>query len=241
MVRELMGVAWQSGPWFQTHEIFHGLTAPGFLFGAGFTFAIATQRKAHLLTGFTLPVLRRLWRAISLILIGYALHLPYLSLAKSISSSTPETIELFLRFDVLQLIGLSLAALRLLYVTFRDEHAFLAATIVCGLLVVLGTPLVWSFEAARFGPLWLSTALTGWFQSPFPVFPYAGFVLAGVVASWGFLRARQADLDVAGRPQFSYSLAKYFQIVKKFNNQKISTSGFLKESINLIRLRSRCR
>jgi hypothetical protein len=37
--------------------------------------------------------------------------------------------------------------------------------------------------------------LTGWHGSPFPVFPYAAFVLAGVVASWGFLRARQAETE----------------------------------------------
>ncbi|MEK6650059.1 MAG: heparan-alpha-glucosaminide N-acetyltransferase domain-containing protein, partial [Bacteroidota bacterium] len=152
LVRELLGASWQSLPGFQVHEIFHGLTAPGFLFGAGFTFAIATQRKAHLLRGFSRPVLRRIWRGVSLILIGYALHLPYLSLTKTLETATPAEWESFLLFDVLQLIGLCVVALRLLYVFFRKESAFLAATSVAGFLLVLGTPLVWDSAAVCNGP-----------------------------------------------------------------------------------------
>lgn len=194
-VRELLGSEWWSSGAFQLHEIFHGLTAPGFLFGAGFTFAIATQRKAHLLQGLSLPVLRRLWRAISLVLIGYALHLPYLSLAKSLTETSPNAMAAFLRFDVLQLIGLSLVALRLLHVVLRQEGWFLGATTPAALAIVIGAPFVWTSESVAAAPLWLSSALTGDSGSPFPIFPNAAFVFAGVVVSWAFLRAREAELE----------------------------------------------
>lgn len=194
-VRELLGSKWWSTGAFQWHEIFHGLTAPGFLFGAGFTFAIATQRKAQIFQGFGLPVLRRLWRAISLILIGYALHLPYLSFTKTIAEVSPGAMTAFLRFDVLQLIGLSLVALRLMYAVFRQEGWFLGGTVLTALTIVIGAPFVWTSESVAEAPLWLSSALTGASGSPFPVFPYAAFVFSGVVVSWGFLRAREAELE----------------------------------------------
>ena len=194
-VRELLGSEWWSHGAFQLHEIFHGLTAPGFLFGAGFTFAIATQRKAHLLRDLGLPVVRRLWRAVSLVLIGYALHLPYLSFTKTLTESSPGALAAFLRFDVLQLIGLSLVALRLLHLVFRQEGWFLGATTLTALAVVIGAPFVWTSESVGGGPLWLSSALVGESGSPFPIFPYAAFVFSGVVVSWGFLRAREAEFE----------------------------------------------
>lgn len=195
LVRHLMGMAWQEGPVFRAHELVHGLTAPGFLFGAGFTFAIATQRKAHLLSGWTWPFFRRLWRGILLILIGYALHLPYFSLLKSLNEADHAQWASLLQFDVLQLIGLSLILLRLLYLLARDDRQFLALITTSALMVVLLTPAVWNAEPVRGGLSWWSTAVAGWHGSPFPVFPNLAFILAGVVASWGFLRARQAEAE----------------------------------------------
>ncbi len=194
LVRQLMGMAWQEGPAFRAHELFHGLTAPGFLFGAGFTFAIATQRKSHLLKGLSWPVLRRLWRGALLMLVGYALHLPFLSLSKTIHGSSPVEWGAFLRFDVLQLIGLSLILLRLLYLVARDDRQFLALVSTGTLFTVMLAPHVWNGVGPS-APLWISTALTGRYGSPFPVFPNIAFVLSGVVASWGFLRARQDDAE----------------------------------------------
>lgn len=195
LVRQLMGMAWQEGPIFRAHELVHGLTAPGFLFGAGFTFAIATQRKAHLLSGWSWPFFRRVWRAILLVLIGYALHLPYLSLLKSFNEADHAQWASFLQFDVLQLIGLSLILLRSLYLFARDDRQFLAVISTIGLLVVLLTPFVWNAASVRGGLSWWSTAVAGWYGSPFPVFPNLAFVLAGVVTSWGFLQARQAEAE----------------------------------------------
>ena len=194
LIRQLMGMAWQEGAAFRGHELFHGLTAPGFLFGAGFTFAIATQRKSHLLKGLSWPVLRRLWRGASLMLVGYALHLPYLSLSKTVFGASSAEWGAFLRFDVLQLIGLSLIILRLLYLFARDDRQFLALVSVGVLGTVMLAPAVWNGPGAS-APVWLSTTLTGRYGSPFPVFPNLAFVLSGVVASWGFLRARQDDAE----------------------------------------------
>jgi hypothetical protein len=195
LVRQLMGIAWQEGPIFRAHEFVHGLTAPGFLFGAGFTFAIATQRKAHVLSAWSWPFLRRMWRAVLLILIGYALHLPFFSLVKSYNEADHAQWASFLQFDVLQLIGVSLILLRSLYLVTRYDRQFLALITSIGLSVVLLTPSVWNGETVRGGLTWWSTAVSGWYGSPFPVFPNLAFVLAGVVSSWGFLQARQADAE----------------------------------------------
>ena len=77
----------------------------------------------------------------------------------------------FLRFDVLQLIGLSLVALRLLHLVFRQEGWFLGATTLAALAIVIGAPFVWTSEAIAGTPPWLLSALTGNSGSPFPIFP----------------------------------------------------------------------
>ena len=45
VVRELLNTESKTTYLFALHEIFYDITAPGFLFGAGFTFAIATQQR----------------------------------------------------------------------------------------------------------------------------------------------------------------------------------------------------
>lgn len=197
LVREVLGAGWHDTPGFRFHEMIHGLTAPGFLFGAGFTFAIASQKKGDLLRGLNRHVVRRLWRGIMLILIGYALHIPYLSLTKTLSHATLLQWREFLQFDVLQVIGLGLFTLRILYLIIREERWFLSIIAATAFAVVFVTPMAWEVSARGDTPLWLATAISGAFGSPFPVFPSIAFLFAGVVASWGFLSAARAEQERA--------------------------------------------
>ncbi len=184
-----------TGLWFDVHEIFHGLTAPAFIFGAGFTFAIAGERKGNLLRAFNLPVVRRLWRAVLLILLGYALHLPYYSFTKFVNETSPEQWVAFLQFDVLHLIGFGLVFLRILMVLIRNEGRFLLFLAALTFLTVFVTPVVWSGPVVSTLPLWLASALTGVHGSFFPLFPFGAFLTAGAVTSWGFLRASREGTE----------------------------------------------
>src|SRR5262247_338566 len=74
----------RAAPWYVFQTIFHGSTAPGFLFASGL---VAGLPRAPL-------SLRASWRRGRRLLfvlgVGYALHLPYLSLWKTLSASTPQ-------------------------------------------------------------------------------------------------------------------------------------------------------
>ena len=195
VLREILSPAAQLSDAFQLHELFHGITAPGFLFGAGFTFAIATQRRWEKLLSVNSVFLRRTWRPVTLILLGYALHVPFLSLQKTISSASPEQWKSFLAFDALQCIGLSLLAMRVWLVIVRSERLFLGGTIAFFTITAFGAPLAWSAQASDGLPLVVASAINGLNGSLFPLFPYAGYVLAGANISWHFLRASERNLE----------------------------------------------
>jgi hypothetical protein len=169
-------------------ELLHGITAPAFLFGAGFTFAIASQRRWDQLTRITPAFLRRIWRAVLIILIGYALHLPYFSLTKTLTEATALEWRELLAFDVLQSIGVSLIFLRILVLIVRQERLFLLLAGFFAVAVIYTTPLVWNESLGETLSPAVLMALNGLSGSYFPLFPNAAFLLAGVVVSWSFLR-----------------------------------------------------
>ncbi len=186
--RALLDPSARSTEAFRLHELFHGITAPGFLFSAGFTFAIATQRRWEHLLSFSPVFWRRAWRAVLIILVGYALHVPFLSLAKTLTDSTDLQWREFLAFNVLQCIGFTLLFLRLLLVALRSERSFLFTTAAVTIAIVMTTPLVWNENVQQALPAAVAMALNGLSGSYFPLFPNAAFLLAGALISWQFLR-----------------------------------------------------
>lgn len=197
VLRELLLPEIKATEWFTIHEMFHGITAPGFLFGSGFALAIATQRKWDQAVRFGKPFLRRVWRAVLLILIGYTLHVPYLSLQKTLTAATEQQWQAFFAFDVLQCIGLSLLILRIILFIFKKEKPFLITVAVFLFGIVYTTPLLIDVHSNESIPFALSAALTSKAGSYFPFFPYAGFLFAGTLVSWMFLRAAQEQKEVA--------------------------------------------
>jgi hypothetical protein len=191
--RELLTSDLKSTNLFALHEIFHGVTAPGFLFSAGFAFAIATQRKWEHAVSFTYGFFRRFSRAVILILIGYALHFPFLSLQKTIASAGTAQWNEFAFFDVLQCIGFSLLLMRILLFVLKRERLFIQIMIILLLSVVYLTPELWNLHIEL--PMFVSSAVNGLGGSPFPLFPYAGFMLAGTCVSWLFLRSTQSGRE----------------------------------------------
>jgi hypothetical protein len=131
------------------------------------------------------------WRAVLLILIGYALHFPFLSLQKIIFQATSAQWKAFLLFDVLQCIGIGLLLLRLLLVIVRHEKLFLGTLTVLLFAIVYSTPIFWTERVQQIFPLTISSAVNGLTGSSFPLFPFVGFLLAGTCVSWLFLRAAQ--------------------------------------------------
>lgn len=191
VLRELILPSLRSTSFFTLHEIFHGISGPGFLFGAGFTFVVAAQRKWEQAITLNQKLFRRLWNAARLIGIGYLLHVPFLSLSKTMAQATPAQWNTFLAFDALQCIGLGLLIVRLLLLIVKEETWFLNLVTILLLTIVYVTPYFWGSAVQSTLPLWLSSMLDGSTGSPFPLFPCVGFLFAGTLTAWIFLRSAQ--------------------------------------------------
>ncbi len=194
-LRTFLSPAVQGGTPFQLHEFFHGLSAPAFLFGAGLTFIISTKKRWEEYHRWGPPLERRLRRLLLILLLGLFLHLPYLSIRKIIIDGTADDYLRLFQFDVLHCIGIGLLVLHALVFLFRSEAHFygLVLTTITGVCFL--TPLVWDVDFLHYVPPAIAQAINGNHGSPFPLFPYVGFLFAGVIVSWEFLLAasRQSE------------------------------------------------
>jgi hypothetical protein len=182
---------------FQFHEIFHGLSAPAFLFGSGLTFVISTRKRWEHYHHWGPPLARRVRRLLFVILLGLFLHLPYFSFRKIVvDGSTQDYLQLF-QCDVLLCIGIGLLALHGLVFFFKTEGRFYGLVLATILSVCLLTPLMWDVDFLNYLPPFLSQLCNSAHGSPFPLFPYVGFLFAGVIVSWEFTVAIERRREAA--------------------------------------------
>lgn len=204
--RAFLPASVQRNPFFQIHEFFHGLSAPAFLFGAGLTFVISTRKRWEAYHHWDPPLARRLRRFVLVIFLGLAMHLPYYSFRKVMLDLKPDEILQLFQFDVLHCIGIGLLSLHGLIFFFKRESRFYSLVISSVIIVCFTTPLFWEIDFLRYLHPAVSQMFNGNHGSPFPLFPYVGFLYAGVIVSWEFLVAveKQAErryfywLSVAG-------------------------------------------
>jgi fucose 4-O-acetylase-like acetyltransferase len=171
---DLVSAADRAAPWYQFQVMFHGSTAPGFLFASGF---VAGLPRAPLSLRASV---RRARRLLFVLAVGYFLHLPYLSIWKTAQATPAQKAELF-ACNPLQLIAVSqLGLLALQWIAGRRWVVVAAASAVT---ILVAAPFVWSAALSTRVPLWLGGYLDpAAAPSQFPVFPFAAFVLAGTVA-----------------------------------------------------------
>ncbi|PYQ20889.1 MAG: hypothetical protein DMF81_17160 [Acidobacteria bacterium] len=175
LAETLLSPAARADPLYQLQLLFHGSTAPGFLFASGF---VAGLPRAPLSARASLRRARRLFFILG---VGYALNLPYLSLWKTVLQGTPAEKAHALSCNALHVIAVSqLFVLALQWVAGRR---WVGAAGALTLAVLAATPFVWASDLSRRLPL----AAGAYFDaqaapSPFPVFPFSAFVLAGTVA-----------------------------------------------------------
>lgn len=201
--RALLSGQLQKTGLFQIHEFIHGLTAPAFLFGAGLTFVISTRKRWEAYHHWDKPLARRVKKLLFVILLGFFLHLPFLSFRKIVMEGTfKDYLQLF-QCDVLHCIGIGLLSLHLLIYLFKKEARFYIMVMVNTFLVCFLTPLIWDINFMKLVPLPVAQLFNGNYGSPFPLFPYVGFLYGGVIVSWEFLISYEKG-DVS---KFVYKLA----------------------------------
>ena len=163
-----------AGQWYVFQQMFHGSTAPGFLFASGF---VAGLPRAPLSLRASL---RRARRLLFVLGVGYFLHLPYLSLWKTIAVATPAERAVLFAADALQVIAVT--QLFVLVLQWAAGRRWTRVAGVLAALMIAVTPLAWSSGWSAALPPWLGPYLDARSGSRFPVFPYSAFVLAGTLA-----------------------------------------------------------
>lgn len=186
-VREVLQPALQATAAFRLHEFLHGITGPGFLFGAGITFGVSVQRRLPEFLRLSPVLVRRLGKIVLLLLLGYGLHLPFFSLRKTIEETSPEGWTRLFAFDVLQCIAFSLLILYATLLLVRRQRAFAVTAAAVGIALVAAAPLIWRMDLSGV-PLPLSMGLQGVTGSVYPIVPYGAFLIAGAIASFEFTR-----------------------------------------------------
>jgi len=200
----VLDVGSRSSGWFQVYTFFRGFTAPVFLFVSGLAFSVATEKRWEEYIRWSPYLARRLRRVLLLLGIGYALHLPFFSLEKIMTQATAEEVERFLQADVLQCIAVCLLFLHVLIVLVRTPGTFVLAVSVCTLAVTGLTPVAWSVDWSGFLPGFATPYMNGNGFSPFPLFPYAGFLFFGIIIGHTIVR----DHGSVHRYRFATRLAQ---------------------------------
>ncbi len=163
-----------TAPWYVFQQMFHGSTAPGFLFASGFVAGLPRLPLSWRAT------LRRTRRVLFVLATGYFLHLPYLSFWKIRAAATPAERATLFACDALQVIAVTqLAVIGLRWVAGR--HWTRVAAAIAAVIVAV-SPLVWSSHLSARLPLPIGAYLDDSTGSRFPVFPFSAFVLAGTLA-----------------------------------------------------------
>ncbi len=189
---------------FRLYDAIRGFTAPVFLFVSGMSFMIVTERKWEQYRNLTPEAVKRICKIMLLIVIGYALHFPFFSFNKIVNNATPGELASFLQVDVLHCVGASLLILQVLIFFSPSVAAFVRSTLALVVIFVMMAPILWGVNLADvFSPV-VSPYVNQQQISIFPLFPYAGFLFAGVIVAYLFRRAR----NEARESEFFRSVAK---------------------------------
>ncbi len=205
--------------WYPHHSFVHGYTAPMFLFGAGLAFGYTTFRGWSQHTSGGAAALKRWKRYGWLLLIGYGLHLPTLSLRGLLALDDAEQIRRMLQVDVLQHIGVSLAICQLLVMIVKRQRVFVGIVLAFATISIFAAPWVWNVDLSGSAvPAWLAGYVNASTGSIFPLLPWAGFTYLGIVVAYAVTNGSGAPSistqSISARASWPFAaLAALFLIV----------------------------
>lgn len=172
---------WKSGEFWEIVHISFGFVAPAFLFLSGLVLSPAIAKRQD--AGKKLWERSLEWRMIRLVLLGYWLQIPVMSLQRLVAAEHPDDLARLCDVNILQVIGT--AGLLVLVIvrmsgSIRDARPILW---VLAATIAIATPYLWSI------PIDIGLPLAPWIgpRSTFPFFPNAVYLLAGFVLSRAIL------------------------------------------------------
>lgn len=167
-------------PVYAAWYFLRGMTAPIFMFTAGavFTYLFRSVKKPF---SQNYRVKKGLRRAALLLFIGYMLRYPSWTFV-DFSQVSPESWRSFFIVDVLHLIGFSLLLiLLLLFIIEKLNLNFTLTFIITCVIIFLASPFIAIINWNLYLPDPIAAYLYEGTGSLFPVFPWAGYVVAGAV------------------------------------------------------------
>lgn len=180
VIDALIDRALRTGPVFEAWTWVRGLTAVGFLIAAGLAFHLSSLARWDAYRADRAARKRRVRRALMLIAIGYALHAP-----AGLLSGDPELARASIAeaqiVDVLQCIGLTMLLLEAAVSIATSARQVLIACAIGSIACIGLAP--WAArigcEASAVRALCNYLSTSG--GSLFPLLPWSGFLLGGVV------------------------------------------------------------
>lgn len=186
----LLAPQYRGGFFYNGWLFLRGLTAPTFFVLSGMSFMIASSRKWDLYLAPTGALFKRLGRFTMFIFLGYLMHFPVKAL-RDLQWMDAAGWQSWLQVDVLQCIGVTLIGLQLLIWLAKTPVKLAKIAAVAGSAVVLLSPVMWKFAPLAHLPLVAWSYLSGNGGSLFPLFPWSGYVLFGVVLGYAQVRGRE--------------------------------------------------
>ncbi len=180
----LLDEATKGQSWYPHHSFVHGYTAPMFLFGAGLAFGYTTFRKWDEHAAWGPAAWKRYRRYGWLLVLGYGLHLPTLSITRLLAIDDPARIARLLQVDVLQHIGVSLAIVQLLVFLVKRKRVFIAIVGALAATSIFAAPWIWGVDlSATSMPVGLAAYVNSSTGSIFPLVPWSGFTYLGILVA----------------------------------------------------------
>lgn len=173
----LLDEPYRQGAFYEWWLFVRGLTSCMFLTLSGVAFSLTTCRhwQAHL--RWSPRVVKRVRRFLFFFALAYLVRFP-MGKFSHLKWASAERWESFFVVDILQLVALTLLGLQVLIVLTRTPRRFAIASAVLAVAVVVLTPFTWHADWIGW-PVWAAAYLNSSTGSLFPLFPWAGYILAG--------------------------------------------------------------
>src|SRR5271155_2513384 len=149
------------------------IAAPIFLFLAGASLALVSDRMRQKGATPNQVERRMAQRGLEIVALGYLLRLQEFVMGYKTASWTD-----LLRVDILNVIGVSLMLMAVLWRICKDRRTTAIASLVICVAIVLATPLLWTSMRPRWLPWYIESYINGvhTFDTPqtwlFPIFPW---------------------------------------------------------------------
>ncbi|MBN2524822.1 MAG: DUF1624 domain-containing protein [Deltaproteobacteria bacterium] len=194
-LHHFLGEPWRSSNAYNEYQFFRGITSALFLMVSGFSFVVASFKYWDDYTSYSPRLMARMRRIGYILFLAYLLHMYGGTLAQMFSWHTPAKMEYFLRFDVLQNIGMGLLILHAAaFLIKKIEHFWKAMLVLFAGIVVLATV---TYDPAVDAdlPIWLAPAVNMYHRSLFPLIPFTAFMIVGAFFGYFFWKGKQKGTD----------------------------------------------